>query len=60
MLLCVPQGRDVFANYTGTVLQVSIINSSTYSSNIIYKSTLVPCERRKTDGLVVSVCVLGR
>jgi hypothetical protein len=27
LLLCVPQGRDVFANYTGTILQVSINNS---------------------------------
>jgi hypothetical protein len=23
LLLCVPQGRDVFANYTGTILQVT-------------------------------------
>jgi hypothetical protein len=25
LLQCVPQGRDVFANYTGTILQVTII-----------------------------------
>jgi hypothetical protein len=27
LLLCVPQERDVFANYTGTILQVSIEHS---------------------------------
>jgi hypothetical protein len=32
LLLCVPQGRDVFANYTGTMLQVSIIIPSTRST----------------------------
>jgi hypothetical protein len=30
LLLCVPQGRDVFANYTGTILQVTINNLRTY------------------------------
>jgi hypothetical protein len=32
LLLCVLQGRDVFANYTGTILQVSIVIPSTRST----------------------------